>query len=391
MAIPLTYNLRSLFVRKATTVATALGIALVVFVLAASMMLSNGIKKTLVSSGSPDNAIILRKGSDNELSSSIENKYQSVVMATQGVKRDAQGQPLGTGDVVVVVALDRLGGEAGQVSNVLVRGVQENVYSIRSSVRIVEGRQAKPGTDEAVIGQALVGRYAGLSLGSSFELRKGRAVTVVGVMDAGGSSYDSEVWVDIETLRASFGREGLFSSLTVMLESAARYEAFATVVEGDKQLGLEVFREREYYDKQSEGTSMVVSTLGIITAVFFSIGAMIGAMITMYGSVAQRSREIGTLRALGFTRFSILIAFLSESVALALIGGVVGAALSLVTSFLKFSTMNFNTWQEITFSFEASPGVLLFAVIAGGLMGVVGGFFPAVRAAYTSPVDAMRA
>jgi putative ABC transport system permease protein len=210
-------------------------------------------------------------------------------------------------------------------------------------------------------------------------------------MEAGGSSYDSEVWVDIETLRASFGREGLFSSLTVVLESPARYEAFATVVEGDKQLGLEVFREREYYDKQSEGTSMVVSTLGIITAVFFSIGAMIGAMITMYGSVAQRSREIGTLRALGFTRFSILIAFLSESVALALVGGVVGAALSLITSFLKFSTMNFNTWQEITFSFEASPGVLVFSVVAGGLMGVVGGFFPAVRAAYTSPVDAMRA
>lgn len=390
MAIPLAYNYRSLFVRKATTFATAGGIALVVFVLAASLMLSNGIKNTLMSAGSPNNAIVLRKGADNEMASSIENKYQSIVNSTAGVKLDSDGQPLGTGDVVVVIAIERAA-DAEQIANVLVRGVQDNVYKLRPQARIVQGRPAQPGTDEAVVGKDLLGRYRGIALGSSFELRKNRPVTVVGVIDTGGTSFDSEVWVGLETLRASFGREGLFSSLTVVLEAPTKYEAFATVVESDKQLGLEVFREREYYEKQSEGTSMVVSMLGIITAVFFSIGAMIGAMITMYGSVAQRSREIGTLRALGFTRFAILVSFLFESFALALLGGAVGALLSVVTTFFSFSTMNFNTWQEITFNFKASPEVLGFAVIAGGVMGIVGGFFPALRAAYTSPIDAMRA
>ncbi|HEX2730407.1 MAG TPA: ABC transporter permease [Polyangiaceae bacterium] len=391
MAIPLAYNFRSLFVRKATTIATALGVGLVVFVLAASMMLSNGIRETMVSSGSPANALILRKGSDTELASSIENKFFSVVQAAPGVKRDGDGQPLSTGDVVVVVALDRLASGPGQVSNVLVRGVMDNVFKLRPQVKLVQGRPAKPGTDEAIIGKGLLGGYGGLTLGGTFELKKNRAVNVVGVFEAGGSSYESEVWVNIDTLRASFGRDGLFSSITVQLDDPNKYEAFATVVESDKQLGLESFREREYYDKQSEGTSMVISTLGGITAVLFSVGAMIGAMITMYGSVALRSREIGTLRALGFSRFSILVAFLLESTALAALGGLAGTLVSLVCTFFKFSTMNYNTWQEVSFTFRASPGVMGFALAAGCVMGVVGGFLPALRAAYTSPVDAMRA
>jgi putative ABC transport system permease protein len=258
-------------------------------------------------------------------------------------------------------------------------------------VKIVQGRPARPGTDEAIVGKGLLGGYRGLTLGGNFDLKKNRPINVVGVFDAGGSSFESEVWVSIDSLRSSFGRDGLFSSITVQLEDPSRYEAFSTVVESDKQLGLEAFREREYYDKQSEGTAMVVSTLGGITAVFFSIGAMIGAMITMYGSVAQRSREIGTLRALGFSRLSILIAFLIESIALALGGGLLGAALSLVTTLFKFSTMNYSTWQEISFAFHASPQVLLIAVGAGGAMGVLGGILPAIRAAFTSPIDAMRA
>jgi putative ABC transport system permease protein len=175
------------------------------------------------------------------------------------------------------------------------------------------------------------------------------------------------------------------------LEAPTKYEALAAYVESDKQLGLESFREREYYDKQSEGTSMVISTLGVITAFFFAVGAMIGAMITMYGAVAQRSREIGTLRALCFSRLSILAGFLTESVVLALLGGIVGALLSLVTTFFKLSTMNYDTWQEITFSFAATPDVLVTSVIAGGFMGVVGGLLPAIRAARISPIDAMRA
>jgi putative ABC transport system permease protein len=391
MAIPLTYNLRSLFVRKTTTIATSLGIALVVFVLASSLMLSRGIKKTLVSSGSADNALILRKGSDTELASGMENRHLSLLLAAPGVKKNADGQPLGTGEVVVVAAMDRLDAEAGQIANVLIRGVQEQVYQVRPQVRVIEGRPAKPGTDEAVIGKALVGRFKGLTVGSSFELKKNRSVQVVGVFESEGSSFESEVWVDIETLRTAFGREGLFSSATIVLESATKYDAFAAIAEGDKQLGLEAFRERAYYDKQSESTALVITTLGMISAFFFSIGAMIGAMITMYGAVAQRGREIGTLRALGFSRLQVLGGFLFESVVLALLGGVIGALLSLGTTFFKLSTMNYATWQEITFSFDASPDVLVISVLAGGLMGMVGGFLPAIKAARTSPIDAMRA
>ncbi len=389
--IPLTYNLRSLFVRKTTTTATALGIALVVFVLASSLMLARGIKETLISSGDASNALILRKGSDTELASGIESKYFNIVMAAPGVKKGPEGQPLGTGDVVVVAAMDKLDGDDGQIANVLVRGVEPNVFSVRPNARILQGRPAKPGTDEGIVGKALLGRYKGLRLGDTFELKKNRPVQVVGVFESAGSSFESEVWVDIETLRTSFGRPGSYSSITVVLDSPTKYEAFAAVVESDKQLGLEAFREREYYDKQSEGTSLVISTLGIITAFFFAVGAMIGAMITMYGAVAQRSREIGTLRALGFSRFSILAGFLTESIVLALLGGVLGALLSLGTTFFKLSTMNYDTWQEITFSFKATPDILLAAVIAGAAMGVVGGFLPAIRAARTSPVDAMRA
>ncbi len=389
--IPLTYNIRSLFVRKTTTIATALGIALVVFVLASSLMLARGIKETLVSSGDSSHALILRKGSDTELASGIESKLFNIVMGAPGVKQDRDGQPLGTGDVVVVAAMDKLDGEAGQIANVLIRGVEPNVFSIRPNVRIIEGRPAKPGTDEGIVGQSLLGRYVGLRLGDRFELKKNRPIDIVGVFESGGSSFESEVWVDIETLRTSFGRQGNYSSITVALETPTKYEALAAYVESDKQLGLESFREREYYDKQSEGTSMVISTLGVITAFFFAVGAMIGAMITMYGAVAQRSREIGTLRALGFSPLSILAGFLAESVILALLGGVIGALLSLVTTFFKLSTMNYDTWQEITFSFAATPDVLVTSVIAGAFMGVVGGLLPAIRAARISPIDAMRA
>lgn len=389
MSIPFTYNIRSLFVRKATTFATALGIALVVFVLATSQMLAAGIKQTFVSSGSASNGLVLRKGSGTELSSGFDNKILNLLAAAPGVKKNSDGKPLVTGDVVVVAALDKLDTE-GQVSNVQIRGVMDNAYQVRPHVRIIQGRPAKPGTDEAVVGKGLIGRFKGLAMGQQLELKKGRSVSVVGVFEAEGSAIESEVWVDLETLRSSFGRQGIFSSALAVLEAPSQFDAFAATVENDKQLGLEAMRERAYYDKQSEGTAMVIQVLGIVVFVFFSIGAMIGAMITMYGAVAQRSREIGTLRALGFSRLSILVAFLSESVVLAFAGGVLGAGLSLFTAGLKLNTMNNDTWQEVSFSFQATPGILITSVVAGAVMGVVGGFLPALKAAKTSPITAMR-
>jgi putative ABC transport system permease protein len=390
MILPISYHVRSLLVRKTTTIATALGVALVVFVLAASLMLSAGIKRTLGASGHRDHALVLRKGSDAELASNLETRLVSLILAAPGVKHDGSGSPLGGGEVVIVIALEKAGTQ-GQVSNVQVRGVPEAALKLRPDVRIVEGRPAQPGTDEVMIGRRIRGRFNGVDLGSSFELKKNRKVQVVGVFEAAGSSFESEVWADVETVKSSFGRDGLVSSVTVALEGPTKYDAFAGAIEHDKQLGLQALRETRYYEKQSEGTTLFITAVGSIVAVLFSIGAMIGAMITMYAGVAQRKREIGTLRALGFSRTSILFSFLMESVLLAFTGGLVGALASLSMSSVEFSMVNFATWSEVVFTFTPTPTILLLAVGFGGLMGIVGGFLPAIRAARTSPVEAMRA
>jgi putative ABC transport system permease protein len=387
--VPVSYNVRSLMVRKTTTIATALGIGLVVFVLAAAMMLWFGIKKTMVGAGRTDNAVVLRKGSDTEMASSIEVGTVNLILAAPGVKQDPTAGALGSGEIVVVIAQDKIG-TAGQVSNVLVRGVTDKSLKTRSEVHVVDGRPPQAGTDEVMIGKGLVGRFAGMQIGSSFDLKKNRPVKVVGVFESGGTSFESEVWADLDTARSSFGREGLVSSVTVRLDSPAKFDAFRATMEGDKQLGLEALPETKYYEKQSEGTSIFILALGITISIFFAAGAIFGAIITMYAAVAQRQREIGTLRALGFSRWSILFSFLFESCLLALTGGVVGAAAAFCLGFVKISMMNFATWQEVSFSFDPNLIVLGVAVAFAAAMGIVGGFFPAWRAARVSPVDAMR-
>jgi putative ABC transport system permease protein len=388
--IPISYNVRSLMVRKTTTFATAGGIALVVFVLAAAFMLSAGVSKTLVAGGRPDNAIVTRKGADTEMASSIENNSVGLVLATPGIKKDETGAALGGAEVVVVIAQDRLGGEPGQVSNILVRGVSDNVLKVRPDVRVIDGRPAKPGTDECMIGKGLVGKYRGMTLGDHFDLKKNRPVQVVGVFEAAGSSFESEVWVNLETARTSFGREGLASSITVRLDSPAKFDAFKATIETDKQLLLEARRETKYYEDQSQGTAIFIGIMGMIITVFCAAGATLGAMNTMFAAVAQRKREVGTLRALGFSKFSILLSFVVESTVLALAGGVVGLAGALALTMTRVSMMNFQTWQEISFSFSATPPILIGSVVAGVFMGIFGGFLPALKAARTSPIEAMR-
>jgi putative ABC transport system permease protein len=387
--IPIRYNIRSLAVRKTTTIATALGIALVVFVLASSKMLSNGIRNTLSKSGDAQRALVIRKGSDNELSSNLETRLVSLILSAPGVKRETAGAPLGVAELVLVLALERPN-SGGQVSNVALRGVPSNVLEFRRQVKIIEGRAARPGADEVVIGKALRGQFQGLEIGQSFEIKKNLKMKVVGVFDAQGSSQESEIWCDVDIVRSSFGREGLVSSVTVELTSPDQFEAFRSTMERDKQLGLQAFPEPVYYEKQSEGTALLVSALGSAVVFFFSIGATIGAMITMYAAVANRAREIGTLRALGFSRFTIVCSFLLEAIVLSLIGGVIGALASLAMGFVKFSMVNFNSWSEITFTFDPSLSILIDAVVLGAVMGVLGGLFPALRAAQISPIEAMR-
>ncbi len=387
--IPISYNVRSLAVRKATTVATALGIGLVVFVLASALMLAHGVQKTMGKSGQPENAIVMRKGSDSEMQSTIEDPLVGIILSASGVAQDASGKPVGTAEVVSVATMDKFGTDG--VSNVQFRGVRDDVMSFRPEVSIIEGRMLSPGTDEVIVGKQVRGRFRGLDIGQSVDLRKNRPVRVVGVFAANGSSFESEVWGDLDTIRAGFGRMGNVSSVRVRLESPSKLDGFEAAVEQDKQLGLEVLREDVYYEKQSEGTSVFITAMGMVIAVFFSIGAMIGAMITMYAAVAGRTREIGTLRALGFSRFAILASFLLEASLLAVVGGVVGSLAALAMGAVKFSMMNFTSFSEITFSFTPTPEIVIGSVVFAILMGLLGGLFPAVRAARVSPVQAMRA
>ena len=390
--IPISYNVRSLLNRKTTTIATALGIGLVVFVLGAVLMLGHGLQQTLTASGRPDNGMVLRKGSDGELSSTIDTQSVGLVLSAPGVKKDDKGRPMGVGEVVVVILLERPGGE-GKLANVTVRGTTEASIAVRPGLHVVEGRPPQPGTDEVMVGKALLGRFDGLALGSSFDLKKNRPVKVVGVFEAGGSAYESEVWADIDTVRTSFGRTSMVSSVVVRLESQSKFDGFAQTVETDKSLGLNAMRETEYFDKQAGPMLGFIMGLGITIAILFAIGSMIGAVITMYGAVAQRSREIGTLRALGFSRRAILFSFILESVVLAVMGGLVGVVAALGASVLigDVSMTNFSTWSEIVFRLQATPQILITAVAIGAIMGLLGGLFPAIRAARMSPISAMRA
>lgn len=387
--IPLSYNLRSLAVRRSTTIATGLGIGLVVFMLAAALMLSAGIQRTLVSAGRTDNAIVLRKGSDGELTSGFDTNTVKLILNDPRVKRRSGDAPLGAGELVVVLALEKLGGEQ-QIANVQVRGISDASLALRDDVRVIAGHAPRPGTDEVMLGRAIVGRFANFEVGKSFELKKNRPLKVVGVFEAQGSSLESEAFTNLETLQTSFGREGLVSSVTVRLTSPTAFEAFRANMETDKQLGLEAARETSYYAKQSSNTSLFVRVLGILTAGVVAVGATIGAVITMSAAVAQRRREIGTLRALGFPRTQVLISFLFEALALAFSGGLVGLGAAMLLTFAKFSMMNFATWQEITFKFVPAPDVVFVAIAAGCGMGVLGGFLPALRASRVSVIDALR-
>lgn len=387
--VPIRYNVRNLFVRRATTIAAALGVALVVFVLAAALMLAEGLARTLDMSGRPDTAIVLRKGSDSEMPSSIEDATVALIKGAPGVKKGDDGAPMVLPESVVVLFQELSNGKGK--SNVTLRGVPlDAVQKFRPEVKVVQGKLAAPGSDEVIVGTKLVGRFKGLEVGQSLELRKNRAVKVVGVFESDGSSFESEVWGDLDYVRQSFGREGVVSSVRVRLDSPAVFDGFAAALEQDKRLGLDASAEPEFYKKQSENTSIFIMALGTIIAIFFSIGAMIGGMITMYGAVAHRRREIGVLRALGFSRSAIMFSFLLESVLLALLGGAIGTAASLAMGMVKFSMLNFTTFSEIVFEFHATPEILVRSLIFGGVMGIVGGFLPAIRAARTAPIEAMK-
>ena len=385
--VPLRYNVRSLAVRKITTLATAGGIALVVFVFAAAQMLGAGAQKAMVTSGRPENVIVLRKGSDAELSSAVGNDYKKLGDRPEVAQVGGVGA---IGEIVIVITAELADGSGG-ISNVLVRGTSSEGLTFRPELKLVSGRLPKPGTNEVIVGKAISGRFKGVGPGGSFELRRNRPLEVVGEFSAGGASYESEVWGDLDVIRKYLGRESVVSSVRIRLTSAAAFEAYRMAVESDKSFSVKAMREPDYYRKQSEGLSGFLQGLGMAVAILFSIAAMLGAAITMNGAVANRSKEIGTLRALGFSRIAILTSFVLEAIFLAVLGGAVGLVFVMLLSLVSFPVMNFQTFSEIIIGFEATPQIVISSLVFSVVMGLLGGLFPAIRASRVSPVEAMRA
>lgn len=385
--VPLRYNVRSLAVRKVTTLATAGGIALVVFVFAAAQMLGAGAQRAMVTSGRPENVIVLRKGSDAELSSAVGNDYKKLGDRPQVVQVGGAGA---VGEIVIVITAELEDGSGG-LSNVLVRGTSAEGIAFRPELHLVSGRLPKPGTNEVIVGKGISGRFKGVAPGGRFELRRNRPLEVVGEFAAAGASYESEVWGDLDVIRKYLGRESVVSSVRVRLRSAADFEAYRRDVESDTSLSVKAMQEPEYYRKQSEGLSIFLQGMGMAVAILFSIAAMLGAAITMNGAVANRSKEIGTLRALGFSRLAILTSFVLEAIFLAFLGGAVGLAFVMLLSLVSFPVMNFQTFSEIVIAFTATPQIVVSSLVFSMIMGLLGGLFPAVRASRVSPVEAMRA
>ena len=385
--VPLRYNVRSLMVRKVTTLATAIGIALVVFVFAGAGMLKEGVNAAMVSSARSDTVIVLRKGSDAELASSLTNDQINLLRGHSAVATGAPGG--GVIPEVVLVMTPEVADGSG-ISNVAVRGMSADGYKFRPEFKITQGRAPTPGTNEVVVGKGINGRFKNISVGKTFEMRRNRPLVVVGEFEAGGSSYEAEVWGDLDAISAAAGRKSAASSARVRLTNPSAFDGYRAAIEADKRMNLKVMREDEYYEKQAGQTRDFLGFIGKLFAALFSFAAMIGAAITMNGAVAHRTKEIGTLRALGFSKLAILFSFLFEAILLSLIGAVLGLVLVQLLSLFTFRTMNFQTFSEIVIHFKTSPAVIGGALFFSVLMGLIGGLVPAIRAALVSPIEAMR-
>ena len=387
MGLPISYSFRNLWTRRLTTVLTASGMALVVFVFAAILMLAEGLRKTLVETGSYDNVVVIRKGSNSEVMSGV-TRYQASIIETQPEAAiGADGQALLAKEMVVLITLPKKGTNAP--SNVVIRGIGASSLALRPQVRLVEGRMPKLGLSEIIAGRSIAERFKGSGIGEilRFGMRDWR---VVGIFDAGNTGFNSEIWGDADQLMQAF-RRTVYSSVIFKLRDPSEFERVKKRIESDPRLTVEAKRENRFYAEQSERMARFLRILGTSLTIIFSLGAIIGAMITMYSAVATRTGEIGTMRALGFKRISILGAFIIEALLLGLIGGCLGLFLASFLQLLTISTMNFQTFSELAFSFTLTPDIVWKGLGFSLVMGFVGGVLPAIRASRMNIVESLRA
>jgi ABC-type antimicrobial peptide transport system permease subunit len=382
------YSYRNLLVRRLTALLTACGMGLVIFVFTTVLMLADGFEHTLVTSGSRDNAVFIRRSAETEVQSIIERKDAAIIESFSQVATDENMDWTASREVVVLINL--LKKENGSASSVQVRGVTHGVaLKLRPRIKIVAGREFNAGSSEILLGRNIARKFKVSGLGGNINFA-GRTWTVSGIMDAGGAAFDSEIWGDVDTIMGAFKRP-VYSSVIIRMRDPAGLSQLKKTVLEDPRLVEEAIREDEYYERQSELMARFIRVLGISLTLIFSIGAITGSTVTMYAAVAARTAEIGTLRALGFRRTFILIAFLAEAIFLSLLGALIGIAAASFMNRFTVSTLNWTTLSELTFRFLLNPGIVARSVIFAVAMGLVGGALPSIRAARMNIVSALRA
>jgi putative ABC transport system permease protein len=387
MAIPIIYNVRSVKARWTSTIVAVAGIAGTVGVFIAMLSLARGFRATLVSSGSADNALITRAGATSEMTSGVSLDSVKIIQDAPGIARGANG-PLLTPEAVLMAPIPLR--STGTDANVELRGVSPNVFAIRRNIKIIEGRMFQPGLSELVVGKNAKVTYSGLTLGNTIGLGSVRW-QVVGIFDAGGSAFDSEVWGDAHLLNGAYNRpDTLSQSVTVHLASPAALEQLKDSLTADPRLNVDVTREIDYYAKQSTRMTLLISTLGGFVALIMALGAVFGALNTMYSAVAERGREIATMRALGFGAAAVVTSFLIEALLISFVGGGIGCLAVLPLNGLTTSTMNFQTFSNLAFAFKITPELLVKGIFFALAMGLIGGLLPAVRAASGPVASALR-
>lgn len=371
--------------RKSSTLATAFTIGLTVGVYLMVMALAQGIDLTLKSSGETLNLIVLREGSTAELNSSVSRENLNDLMYLDGIVREGD-EPLVAPETLTLIYKPRKGMTQG--SNVSIRGIGAMSHKLRSGFQLVAGRMFQPGLTEAVVAKRISERFQGLDIGDKFKVQT-TDYTVVGLFEAGGKAFESEIWVDGKSLQSSMNRDS-FSSVLLRVGDQATLAALAKRITEDQRLHLKALSERQFYEDQQGSSSALLKGLAVFISIIMAIGAGFAGMNTMYAAVARRTKEIGTLRVLGFGRLSILTAFVLESMAIAILGVVIGILLALPMNFVSTGTANFSSFSEIAFNFRVTPSLMLSALIFGGFIGLFGSLLPSIRASRLKIVDALR-
>jgi ABC-type lipoprotein release transport system permease subunit len=387
MALPLSYNIRNVRVRWQVTLLSIVGIALVVAVFAALLSMSAGFETTLKSTGRQDNAIIVQRGSASELTSGVPLDQRNMILVDERVARGGDGQPLASWEWVIVVSLPKV--TDGQPTNVTLRAVTERAFAVRGGVEVAEGRSFTPGLDEVIVGRGLTGRIQGMRVGGTVKYQQ-KQLQIVGIFDSQGGAFESEIWGDFDTLGALFQRGSGSNSLVVRMTDPTRIADLDRWIRAQPQMQLQAVEERKYYEEQAGPLASILRILARFVALIMGVGAVFGAMNTMYAIVAARTREIGTLRALGFSRRAVLGSFLIESVFLALVGGALGCLLAVPMHGFSTGTGQTQSFSEIAFAFRITPEIVVTGLVFAVLMGVLGGLLPAFRAARLPITAALR-